>query len=153
MHDSLARAAAPSVGADGVAPKVLSRMSWDGRLSTLEFIVMLKACPELIDKLKLKGSMVIEIKFVEDDGETYNYKLLTKFINGWLFSAVGSDSMAAGKRRLHDPPGTHGYTALVPMTGRKPYERFTYDVQTGEYRVQAATAHYTAAVRTSLLTP
>lgn len=144
MHDALASAVAPSSGVDGLVPKSLARICWDGRLSLHEFIVLLRAHPEMIDNLKLVNSLVVEIKFVEQDGETYNSNLLAKFIGGWLFSAVGSDSAAAGKRRLHDPPGTHGYFALVPMTGRKPFERFKYLVDTGKYTVFGSAARYTS---------
>ena len=130
-----------------MAPKTLARISWSGHLSLLEFIVLLKACPKVLNNLKFMGSMRVEIKFVEADGETYNSKLLTNFIGGWLFSAIGTDSTAAGKRRLHDPPGTHGYIALVPMTGRRPFERMTYDIETGAYTMHSAAARYTAGVR------
>ena len=101
----------------------------------------------MINNLKLISSMVVELKFLEADGESYSSRLLADFIGGWLFSAIGSDSLVAGKRRLHDPPGTHGYVALVPMTGRKPFERMRYEVDTGRYTLHAAAARYTAAVR------
>ena len=154
FHSALALAVAPAAGVDGLVPKSLAKCSWSGRLSLNEFFVLLRANPEMLDNLKLVGSMHVEIKFLDEDGETYSSKRLVKFLGGWLFSAIGSDSMVAGKRRLHDPPGTHGYTAIVPMTGRKPFERMRYDVDTGQYTIFAAAARYTAAVRAySTLTP
>ena len=150
MHEALATAIAPSSNVDGLVPKTLAKIACPGRLSLLEFIMLLKAQPRLIDNLKLVGSMLVEIKFLEADGETYSRDLLVAFIGGWLFSAVGSDSLAAGKRRLHDPPGTHGYTALVPMTGRRPFERLRYDVDTGRYVLHTAAARYTASVCASV---
>lgn len=145
MQNALAGAVAPSLGVDGVEPKRLSKISWTGRLNFLELSVLLRACPLMMNNLDLVGSMVVELKFVEQDGETYSSKLLAEFIGGWLFSAAGSDSITAGKRRLHEPPGTHGYAALVPMTGRKPFERMRIDLETGRYVMHAAVAHYTAA--------
>jgi hypothetical protein len=95
MHDALARDVAPSSWADGLSPKTLSRVSFTGRLSLAELVVLLKACPEMIEHLKLNSSMRIIIKFQEDDGETYSYRRLIEFLGGWFFSAIGSDSMAA----------------------------------------------------------
>lgn len=145
MQDALAREVAPAFDKDGMVPKTLSKISWQGRWSLHEFIVLLRASPTMINNLELVGSMQVELKFVESDGETYSSRLLVEFIGTWLLSASRSDSAAAGKRRLHDPPGTHGYTAIVPMTGRKPYERLRYDIDTGRYTFYAAAAHYTAA--------
>ena len=145
LQDAVATAIAPSSGAEGLIPKSLNRIAVTGRLSILELFALLRGCPRMIDNIKLMDSMRVEIKFVEKDGETYNTKLLAEFIGSWLFSAIGSDSAASRKRRLHDPPGTHGYSALVPMTGRKPYERMVYDVDTGGYICHAAAARYTAA--------
>ena len=144
LHDNIATAVAPASGMDGLVPKSLAKIGVPGRLSIVELITLLRACPEMINNLKLIGSMRVELKFVKPDGETYDYKLLTAFIGAWLFSAVGSDSAGARKRRLHDPPGTHGYTALVPMTGRMPHERLVIDLDTGAYVLHTAAARFTA---------
>ena len=145
VHDTLASAAAPASDVDGLIPRALTKFSWSGRLSLLEFITLLRGSPHLVDHIELMGSLRVQIKFVEADRETYNAKLLTDFIGGWLFSAAGSDSQAAGKRRLHDPPGTHGYVALVPMHGRRPHERMRYDVDSGTYTFHAAATRINAA--------